>query len=277
MTLAGRPPVNLGVTSSGNFYGNTRADVRRRARRQADELLRPVGRRSTARPRSPTRTSSGGCSTRCRASRRTTFYYGQNAGALYDPSLAPYIDRNLAQAGQSQRGGTAFVIYPFNRYRRVELFGGLHPPLRALHRTDSLQALADAVPDGSVRAAALPQRQHAAARRLVRPGDHDLPRVRARSSGSTMRLAYNASPHFGRFAGCRGRRSTATCATTSAWRPTACSPLRLRGLKSVGGESRTSCTSAATRRCAGTSTSSSSARRLLRQRRAALPDRSRPC
>jgi hypothetical protein len=70
------------------------------------------------------------------------FYYGQNAGALYDPVLGPIInsDRQLAEAVQSEKGGTAFAIYPFNRYSRVELFGGF------LHLSESYtnQALQDA-------------------------------------------------------------------------------------------------------------------------------------
>src|SRR4029453_11935789 len=55
------------------------------------------------------------------------FYYGQDltaSGALYDPNLAPYISRDLAEAVQSQRGGTIFGIYPFNRYVRMTVFGG---------------------------------------------------------------------------------------------------------------------------------------------------------
>src|SRR5690606_14530546 len=35
------------------------------------------------------------------------------------------IDRDLAVATRTIRGGTAFGIWPFNRYRRIELFGGL--------------------------------------------------------------------------------------------------------------------------------------------------------
>ena len=41
------------------------------------------------------------------------FYFGQDltaSGALYDPALAPYISRDLAEAVQSQRGGTVFGI-----------------------------------------------------------------------------------------------------------------------------------------------------------------------
>jgi outer membrane protein assembly factor BamA len=44
---------------------------------------------------------------------------------FYDPVYAGFIDRDLATATTTVRGGTAFGIYPFNRYRRVEFSGGL--------------------------------------------------------------------------------------------------------------------------------------------------------
>ena len=53
-----------------------------------------------------------------------TFYYAQLAGYLYDQGLVPFIDRDAAQAVRTQRGVTAFGIYPFNRYSRLELSGG---------------------------------------------------------------------------------------------------------------------------------------------------------
>jgi len=70
-----------------------------------------------------------------------TFYFGQNQ-YLYDPSLAPYIDRDLAEAVQSQKGATAFAIYPFNRYTRAELFGGyIH--MSESYTNPALQQLAE--------------------------------------------------------------------------------------------------------------------------------------
>jgi hypothetical protein len=56
---------------------------------------------------------------------QTQFFYGAVEGVFYDPTFTPYIDRDLAVATRTVRGGTAFGIYPFNRYRRVELYGGL--------------------------------------------------------------------------------------------------------------------------------------------------------
>jgi hypothetical protein len=125
MTLAGRPPVGLGVTSGGNFYGNTQitfTDVL--GDKQISFFAQSVAQyRTTA-------------LTYLNIERRLQyalegfssdmFFYGNNSGALYDPSLQPYLinDRSLVQAVTSQRGATAFVIYPFNRYTRVELSGG---------------------------------------------------------------------------------------------------------------------------------------------------------
>ncbi len=70
MSLAGRPPVGLGVTSGGNFYGNTQitfTDV------LGDKQISFYAQSVVAVPDDGVhvrRTSSAGCSTRCRASRR---------------------------------------------------------------------------------------------------------------------------------------------------------------------------------------------------------------
>jgi outer membrane protein assembly factor BamA len=55
---------------------------------------------------------------------QTLFYYGLSPGVLYDPAYA-YISRDQALSTQTARGGSVFGIYPFNRYARVELSGGL--------------------------------------------------------------------------------------------------------------------------------------------------------
>ena len=109
---------------------------------------------------------------------QTQFFYGQLEGLFYDPAFSGFIDRDLAIATRTMRGGTAFGIYPFNRYRRVELFGGFN---RYQERFDDplLERVLGRLPAGAVRPAAVQQRQHGAARRRVRAGDDDLPRVRA--------------------------------------------------------------------------------------------------
>jgi hypothetical protein len=55
---------------------------------------------------------------------QTQFFYGQVGGVFYDPAYSGFIDRDLATATTTIRGGNAFGIYPFNRYRRVELSAG---------------------------------------------------------------------------------------------------------------------------------------------------------
>ena len=65
---------------------------------------------------------------------QTQFFYGQLEGVFYDPSFSGIIDRDFAIATRTMRGGTAFGIWPFNRYRRVEVFGGMHAVQRELQR-----------------------------------------------------------------------------------------------------------------------------------------------
>jgi hypothetical protein len=56
---------------------------------------------------------------------QTQFFYGQLEGVFYDPSLSGLIDRDFAIATRSVRGGSVFGIWPLDRYRRLELFGGV--------------------------------------------------------------------------------------------------------------------------------------------------------
>jgi hypothetical protein len=122
MSLAGRPPIALGVTSSGNFYGNTEVtftdllgDQQFSVYFQSVSQYRALSAQYL--------TIEKRLQWALQGFWQDLFYYGQNA-ALYDPSLAPFIDRNSAEAVQSQRGATAYVIYPLNKYTRVELSGG---------------------------------------------------------------------------------------------------------------------------------------------------------
>jgi hypothetical protein len=56
---------------------------------------------------------------------QTSFFYGNLANVFYDPAFSGIIDRDYALATTTIRGGSAFGIWPFNRYRRVELSGGV--------------------------------------------------------------------------------------------------------------------------------------------------------
>jgi hypothetical protein len=122
LQLAGRPPIGLGVTSGGNFYGNTEVAF--------NDLLGDHQISFFVQSVSTYRTFSG---TFLSIEKRLQwaiqgfyqdqFFYGQNS-ALYSPFVAPFVDRDTAEAVQSQRGATMFFIYPFNRYTRAETYGG---------------------------------------------------------------------------------------------------------------------------------------------------------
>ena len=125
MSLVGRPPIGLGVTSGGNFSGNTQvtfADV------LGDKEISFYA-QSVAQFRT-TALQYTNIEHRLQYSLQAfsddTFYYGSNS-ALFAPGLAPIIAADpqaYAQFESSQRGGIVDLIYPFNRYRRVEMFGG---------------------------------------------------------------------------------------------------------------------------------------------------------
>ena len=176
MFLEGRPPVNVGVTNNGDVFGGTQISF--------GDVLGDKQVNLFAASISQYRTLS---LSYVNLSRRfqfalqgysqTQFFYGQLGGVFYDPAFAPFISRDDAIATRTVRGGSAFGIYPFNRYRRMELSGGLIQ-LNEEYNDPGLQAYADAVPAGAVRHDGVPQRHAGAARRRVRPGDDGLPRVR---------------------------------------------------------------------------------------------------
>jgi len=195
MTLAGRPPVNLGVTSSGNFYGNTQIDF--------TDVLGDKQISFYAQSISQYRTMAF---TYVNNERRLQyalqgfsqdqFFYGQDVqGALYDPTLAPYVTYDLAEASSSQWGGTAFVIYPFNRYTRLEAYTG-YVHLSEEYTNPTLQALAEQYQ----------QEQYGSA--IFRNG-HMLPvglsvvnettvfREYGPVAGHTFKASYDASPPLG--------------------------------------------------------------------------------
>ncbi len=126
MTLAGRPPLNLGITSSNTLYGNTQitfTDV------LGDKEVSFYA-QSVAQYRTTALTYvniARRAQIALQAFSQDQFYFGQdiqNSGALYDPRIAPFISRDLAESVQRQRGATGFVIYPLNRYSRIEAYSG---------------------------------------------------------------------------------------------------------------------------------------------------------
>ena len=124
MFLEGRPPVNVGVTNNGDIFGGTQVSF--------GDVLGDKQVNFYAASISQYRTLSLSYVDLSRRFQfalqgysQTQFFYGQVGGYFYDPSLAPLLSRSDAIATRTVRGGSAFGIYPFSRYRRVEVSGGL--------------------------------------------------------------------------------------------------------------------------------------------------------
>jgi WD40 repeat protein len=124
MFLEGRPPVNVGVTSNGDVFGGSQVSF--------GDVLGDQQFNLFAASILQYRTLS---LSYVNLSRRfqfalqgysqTQFFFGQLGGVFFDPAFQNIIQRSDAVATRTVRGGTAFGIYPFDRYRRVELSGGL--------------------------------------------------------------------------------------------------------------------------------------------------------
>jgi hypothetical protein len=122
--LEGRPPVNVGLTSGGDVLGGTAIAFTDVLGDQQFSLF--------ATSISQYRSFSGSY---INLERRfqyavqgfttTQFFYGQLQNIFYDPSFSGLIDRDLAIATTTSRGATVFGIWPFNRYRRMELSAGV--------------------------------------------------------------------------------------------------------------------------------------------------------
>jgi hypothetical protein len=122
--LDGRPPVNVGVTSGGDVFGGSMVTFSDVLGDQQFSLF--------AASVSQYRTLSFSYMNLARRFQyalqgysQTSFFYGQLEGVFYDPAFSGLIDRDLAIATRTVRGGTGFGIWPLDRYRRLELFGGI--------------------------------------------------------------------------------------------------------------------------------------------------------
>jgi len=124
MFLEGRPPINVGVTNSGDIFGGSQVSF--------GDVLGDQQVNLFAASISQYRTLS---LSYVNLSRRfqwavqgysqTQFFYGALGGVFFDPAYTPFISRDAAIATRSVRGGSIFGIYPFSRYRRVEVSGGV--------------------------------------------------------------------------------------------------------------------------------------------------------
>lgn len=121
--LDGRPPINLGVTSGGDVFGGTAISF--------SDVLGDQNFTFFAASVAQYRTLAFSYSDLSRRLQyavqgfsQTQFFYGLVPG-LYDPALTVFLRRDDALATRSITGVSVFGIYPFNRYTRVELFGGV--------------------------------------------------------------------------------------------------------------------------------------------------------
>jgi len=138
--LDGRPPVNVGVTSGGDFFGGTQVTF--------SDVLGDQQFNFYAESVSQYRTFSLGYLNLSRRLQyalqgfsQTEFYYANDANTFYAAQYG-FLSHKDAEATQTVRGGTAFGIYPLNRYTRMELTGGL-VDFKQQYNDPTLQQLAD--------------------------------------------------------------------------------------------------------------------------------------
>ena len=122
--LEGRPPINVGMTSNGDFLGGTQitfTDVL--GDQQFSVLAYSI---STYRTLGFSYANlAGRLQFALQGYSQEQFFYGYQPGLAFNPGLAGLLSRDDAIAVRTVRGGSAFAIYPFDRFRRLELSGGL--------------------------------------------------------------------------------------------------------------------------------------------------------
>ena len=194
MFLEGRPPVNVGVTNNGDVFGGTQVSF--------GDVLGDKQVNLFAASISQYRTLSLSYVDLSRRFQfalqgysQTQFFYGQLGGLFYDPAFAPFLSRDDAIATRTVRGGSAFGIYPFSRYRRMELSGGLIQ-LNEEYNDPGLQAYTDAYQQALYGTTVLRTGT------LVPLGaafvqETTIFREFGPLAGNTMRLAYDYAPKVG--------------------------------------------------------------------------------
>ena len=248
MFLEGRPPVNVGVTNNGDVFGGTEisfGDVL--GDKQVNFFAASIAQYRTL---SLSYVNLGKrFQYALQGYSQTQFFYGQLEGVFYDPSLAPFVSRDLAQATRTVRGGTAFGIYPINRYRRLEVSGGL-VQLTEQYNDPAAAGCRAAVPAAAVRTAVLPQTAYMVPLSVAFVQETTVFREFGPLAGSTMRLRVRRRAEDWQLAvatDVRRRRALLPAARQHAacWR-CGCADSRASARRP------TSSTSAATRKCADT-------------------------
>jgi hypothetical protein len=124
MFLDGRPPVNLGVTSGGDIFGGSSVTVSDVLGDQQFNFYAESVSRYRTMALSYTNLSRR-LNWAMQGFSQTQFFYGQLDGVFYDPIYSGIIDRDLALATRTIRGGSAYAFWPFNRFQRLELSGSV--------------------------------------------------------------------------------------------------------------------------------------------------------
>jgi hypothetical protein len=194
MFMDGRPPVNVGVTSGGDIFGGSAVNF--------SDVLGDQQFSLYAASISQYRTLSLSYlnlahrfNYAIQGYSQTQFFYGTLENVFYDPSFSGYIDRDFSVATRTVRGGTAFGIWPFNRYRRVEVFGGL------LQYRESFN-------DPNLQDYSVGYQEEQFGRQLLRSGTYvpfgvnfvqetTVFREFGPLAGNTMRLSYEVAPKIG--------------------------------------------------------------------------------
>jgi hypothetical protein len=230
MFLEGRPPVNVGVTNSGDIFGGTQITF--------GDVLGDQQFNFFAASISQYRTFSF---TYINLARRlqfalqgftqTQFYYGALEGVFYDPTLSGLVNRDNSIATRTIRGGTATGQYPLDKYRRMEFSAGLID-LHESYDNEILQAESDAYRE------ALTGQQDLFRSGMLMPltvafvQETTVFREFGPLAGSTMRLSYDIAPDIG---GLLSRQTFS--ADLRYYKRLATSgvlALRWRGFKSIG-------------------------------------------
>ena len=194
MFLEGRPPINVGVTSSGDLFGGSQVSFGDVLGDQQFNLFAASVLQYRTLSLSYVNLSKR-FQFALQGYSQTQFFYGQLTGVFYDPTYASLISRDLATATRTVRGGTAFGIYPLSRYRRVELSGGF-------------VQINEAYNDPEVQQVAQDYQQQRFGQQVFRNGslmplgaafiqETTVFREFGPLAGNTMRLAYDASPKIG--------------------------------------------------------------------------------
>jgi hypothetical protein len=196
MVLDGAPPVNVGLTSGGDLFGGTAlsfSDVL--GDKQISFIAASISQYRTM------AFSYANLSRRfqwaAQGYSQTLFYYGQLGGLLYDPIYSGFINRDLAIATRTIRGGTVYGIYPMNRYTRFEVSGGIVNYQEAFN-------------DPQVQQVSDEYQQQYFGRQLFRSGtfapfsaelvqETTVFREFGPLAGSTTRLGYSVAPKVGSF------------------------------------------------------------------------------